>query len=80
MTDERRQRELAHARQEAIDVLLRLMGCTDLRTANCEHVGAIKALAAACNATTAYVLGYDGPLITETHFREGAAGHREGRI
>lgn len=33
--------QLTYDRQEAIDVLLRLMGCTDAKSANCEHVAAI---------------------------------------
>ena len=43
---------LQYRRQKAIDDLLRLMGCTDARASNCEHVAAVTALASAIQDTT----------------------------
>lgn len=78
--NESRENQLALARQTAIDVLLRLMGCTDAKQSNCEHVAAIGALVQATAESTAYLFGYDGPIITQVAIRPGVTGHREGRL
>lgn len=44
--------DLVDRRQEAIDNLLRLMGCADSKQAHCEHLGAIAALAQTAGETT----------------------------
>lgn len=55
---------LTRRRQSAIDVLLRLMGCTDARSSQCEHVAAISELAEACFHTVAVELA--GAMVGET--------------
>lgn len=49
--------DLTYVRQEAIDTLLRMMGCTDARASNCEHVAAVSRLAAACYGTMVVEMG-----------------------
>lgn len=83
--------ELAHRRQEAIDTLLRLMGCTDARTSNCEHVAAVASLSSAMVESTAIELdracggalrdaGLLDALRLETYIRPGVTGRREGTL
>lgn len=75
--------ELTYQRQAAIDVLLRLMGCTDAKASNCEHVGAVKAMADACYKTAFWMAGRDdlvASAVTETRIRPGVTGHREGKL
>ena len=75
--------QIAYERLAAIDVLLRLMGCTDAKQANCEHVAAVSALANAITKSTFQLLDEAcGGALTEaglvpsvaTHFRPGATG------
>lgn len=49
--------ELTHDRQSAIDVLLRMMGCTCLKQARCEHLLAITDLVTAAAQSTVYEVG-----------------------
>ena len=78
---------LQYRRQKAIDDLLRLMGCTDPRASNCEHVGAVTALASAIQDTTFDLLDEAvGRALSqfglrpqiETRIKPGVTGHREG--
>lgn len=81
--------DLTYRRQKAIDDLLRLMGCTDARASNCEHVAAVTALAAAIQDTTFELLdkAVGGALSEfglrpkiETHIKPGVTGNREGLL
>jgi hypothetical protein len=75
--------EIRYARQKAIDDILRLMGCTDARASNCEHVEAVRALASACYQTLADQFGLMHLLEgigAETHIKPGVTGRREGKL
>lgn len=65
-------------RMAAIDTLLRMMGCTDAKGSNCEHVAAIAALADACYRTVGAAFGI--PINAKLEVSPTATGHREGRL
>lgn len=70
--------DVNYDRQKAIDDLLRLMGCTDAKSSNCEHVAAVTALANACYRTVGELIGV--PMEAKTQIRPGVTGRREGKL
>lgn len=70
--------DVNYDRQKAIDDLLRLMGCTDAKASNCEHVAAVAAMADACYRTAGELFGVK--VETQMHIKPGVTGKREGRL
>lgn len=70
--------DVTYDRMKAIDTLLRMMGCTDAKGSNCEHVAAITDLADACYRTIGELAGV--PIEARLELSPTAWGHREGRL